>query len=147
MYVHFLTFIIEEIFHQFSIYNIFYVSTEETFFIKGPSQWNNSDPKQLRIYGAQSQSDRVLLSITSITRTFFSTIFLNFLNFLVRVVSSRWPFIKNVSFVETRNKCYIYSKLVNNPFKQWCGSESESESGSAESVFSRLSGSESESEI
>jgi len=27
------------------------------------------------------------------------------------------PFLKNVSFVETLKICYIYSKLVNNPFK------------------------------
>ena len=95
--------------------HFFRVSTKETFFIKGQSRQNNSDSKLQSIKGAQSQSDSVLLYILYISHGLtLSTLFLNF--FESELFYRNGPQIKMFLLLRHENNV-IYSKLMNNPFK------------------------------
>ena len=61
------------------------------------------------------ESDKIMTLITCITRTDFEHHFSQL--FRVRVVLTRWTFYKKIFFLLGHEKNVIYSKLVNNPFK------------------------------
>ena len=93
--------------HQFSIYNIFFVSQQKNFFYKMPisikqlwlgDNWVN---RVLKV----SPTENCYINIIYITRTYFEHHFSQLS--WVRIILSRWTFHKYVSFSVARKKCYI----------------------------------------
>ena len=95
--------IAEGIVHQFWIYNIFFVSQQKKHFLwkvhldEIPLTRNNGENRVLKVSPTE---------YCYIYRRTLSTIFLNY--FASQLFYRDGPFIINVSFVETRKKCYIF---------------------------------------